>query len=111
MKVAPEGPACHTGEVSCFFNSIALEGETEPVGPGILGKLYRILEGRRTEEPDDSYVASLYSKGLKKILEKVAKRPESSKRPQKRKTTTRQCTNWSTSGFILSCLPRTKVLI
>ncbi len=71
LQVTPEGPACHTGTVSCFFNSIELEGEKEPVGPGILGKLYKILEGRKTGNSDDSYVASLYSKGLEKILEKV----------------------------------------
>ncbi len=72
MKVAPAGPACHTGQTSCFFNSIELEGGTEPIGPGILGKLYKILEARKTEEAKNSYVTSLYSKGLEKILEKVA---------------------------------------
>jgi phosphoribosyl-ATP pyrophosphohydrolase/phosphoribosyl-AMP cyclohydrolase len=74
MSVAPVGPACHTGTVSCFFNNIDLdgEGETAPVGPGIIGKLYKILEERKGEAPDNSYVASLYAKGLDKILEKVA---------------------------------------
>ncbi|MBE9527829.1 MAG: bifunctional phosphoribosyl-AMP cyclohydrolase/phosphoribosyl-ATP diphosphatase HisIE [Proteobacteria bacterium] len=72
MAVAPVGPACHTGTVSCFFNKIDIGEETEPVGPGIVGKLYKILEERKNEAPDNSYVASLYSKGLGKILEKVA---------------------------------------
>lgn len=31
-----------------------------------------MLEARKASEPDQSYVASLYSKGMDKILEKVA---------------------------------------
>ena len=37
----------------------------------MLGKLADTLEMRKTADPDSSYVASLYSKGLDKILEKV----------------------------------------
>lgn len=37
----------------------------------ILNELDAILEARKTESPDSSYVASLYAKGLDKILEKV----------------------------------------
>src|SRR6476659_4716538 len=29
IKVDPLGPACHTGERTCFFNSVELEGEVE----------------------------------------------------------------------------------
>lgn len=37
----------------------------------VLNALGDILEQRKTAEPDSSYVASLYAKGLNKILEKV----------------------------------------
>ena len=37
----------------------------------ILKALQRTLESRKSAEPDSSYVASLYTKGLNKILEKV----------------------------------------
>lgn len=37
----------------------------------ILAKLADTLEERKSAEPDSSYVASLYAKGLDKILEKV----------------------------------------
>ena len=37
----------------------------------ILKELGDILESRKGAEPDSSYVASLYHKGLNKILEKV----------------------------------------
>ena len=36
-----------------------------------LNKLALILEERKQADPDDSYVASLYAKGLDKILKKV----------------------------------------
>lgn len=36
-----------------------------------LTQLAAVLEARKTATPDDSYVASLYAKGLNKILEKV----------------------------------------
>ncbi|MBX2835164.1 MAG: phosphoribosyl-ATP diphosphatase [Micavibrio sp.] len=37
----------------------------------ILSKLYEILQQRKNENPEDSYVASLYKKGAKKINAKI----------------------------------------
>ena len=37
----------------------------------ILNQLAEVLEQRKTAEPDSSYVASLYSKGLDAILKKI----------------------------------------
>ena len=37
----------------------------------VLVALARTLEARKSESPDTSYVASLYHKGINKILEKV----------------------------------------
>ena len=37
----------------------------------VLTKLARVLEQRKTADAEDSYVASLFAKGLNKILEKV----------------------------------------
>lgn len=37
----------------------------------IIDKLFEVLEGRKSEDPEKSYVASLYHKGTKKICEKV----------------------------------------
>ena len=37
----------------------------------ILARLHTVLEARKQAAPDSSYVASLYHKGLNKILEKV----------------------------------------
>lgn len=37
----------------------------------VLTQLAAVLEQRKQEDPEKSYVASLYAKGLNKILEKV----------------------------------------
>ena len=34
-------------------------------------ELYKIIEGRKQEKPDDSYVASLLQKGRDRIVQKV----------------------------------------
>jgi phosphoribosyl-AMP cyclohydrolase / phosphoribosyl-ATP pyrophosphohydrolase len=53
--VEPAGPACHTGERTCFHN-----GELEPPVPGeALAVLERTISERRAERPEGSYTASL----------------------------------------------------
>ena len=37
----------------------------------VLGKLVQTLENRKNADPDSSYVASLYDKGLDEILKKI----------------------------------------
>lgn len=37
----------------------------------VLSELAKVLEQRKSAKPDESYVSSLYAKGLNKILEKV----------------------------------------
>ncbi|MBI5643446.1 MAG: bifunctional phosphoribosyl-AMP cyclohydrolase/phosphoribosyl-ATP diphosphatase HisIE [Deltaproteobacteria bacterium] len=70
LLVEPLGPACHTGERTCFYRKLG--GETaKPPGPRIIKELYHIVKGRKNASPDKSYVASLYAKGLEKILSKV----------------------------------------
>jgi len=72
VGVEPAGPACHTGERSCFYRSIVEgEGAGAPTGPGVLASLYDVLMERKKADPEKSYVASLYKKGREKILEKI----------------------------------------
>jgi phosphoribosyl-AMP cyclohydrolase / phosphoribosyl-ATP pyrophosphohydrolase len=52
--VEPAGPACHTGERTCFYR-----GEMTPEPAEALAKLERTIEERRTASPDDSYTARL----------------------------------------------------
>jgi phosphoribosyl-AMP cyclohydrolase / phosphoribosyl-ATP pyrophosphohydrolase len=56
--VDPAGPACHTGERSCFFRTT--DGERpEPVAHEALPALERTLAERRAERPEGSYTAEL----------------------------------------------------
>lgn len=71
LMVDSKGPACHTGERTCFFRRIEAGVIPVPTGPSVLKALYKILGERKKAGPGKSYVASLYSKGLPKILEKV----------------------------------------
>ena len=53
--VEPEGPACHTGERTCFHN-----GEAQRLAPHeALPALERTIEARRTAAPAESYTAEL----------------------------------------------------
>jgi phosphoribosyl-ATP pyrophosphohydrolase/phosphoribosyl-AMP cyclohydrolase len=55
--VEPAGPACHTGERTCFHR--ALDGEPTPVSHEALPGLERTLRARREERPEGSYTAQL----------------------------------------------------
>ncbi len=53
--VEPAGPACHTGERTCFFT-----GELEPPAPHeVLPGLERTLAQRAAERPEGSYTVQL----------------------------------------------------
>jgi phosphoribosyl-ATP pyrophosphohydrolase/phosphoribosyl-AMP cyclohydrolase len=52
--VDPTGPACHTGERTCFFR-----GDTEPTAGEALAALERTIAARAAERPDGSYTAEL----------------------------------------------------
>lgn len=69
-RVRPSGPACHTGEVSCFYRT--LRGEEEIRGAEIISRVFAAIEDRRKHRPPGSYVASLFEKGKDAILGKVA---------------------------------------
>ena len=74
LKVEPDGPACHTGETSCFFtpmDGLPDEYEVTESGPGILDELFGVIRDRQSEQPDDSYTARLLREGTGRIAQKV----------------------------------------
>jgi phosphoribosyl-ATP pyrophosphohydrolase/phosphoribosyl-AMP cyclohydrolase len=52
--VEPAGPACHTGERTCFFT-----GDLDPAPHEVLPQLERTLVARQTERPAGSYTVEL----------------------------------------------------
>jgi phosphoribosyl-AMP cyclohydrolase / phosphoribosyl-ATP pyrophosphohydrolase len=68
VVVEKDGPACHTGEESCFFQPV---WQSESLNEFSLQQLYGLLEGRKEEKPEGSYTTYLFEKGIDKILKKV----------------------------------------
>ena len=65
ISVHPTGPTCHTGSDTCW-------NEENKSYFGFFTELETIIKGRK-ENPEnkDSYVASLFRKGMNKIAQKV----------------------------------------
>lgn len=77
VLVKPTGPACHTGEESCFHRAIqdagmsAGTGEIKPDLGATLTELYALVESRKSVRPEGSYTTYLFEQGLDKILKKI----------------------------------------
>ena len=63
--VEPAGPACHTGERTCFHR-----GDMDPQPGEALATLERTIEDRRRADPASSYTATLLTR-QERIGEKV----------------------------------------
>lgn len=68
VEVVKNGPACHTGAESCFFNPVYLSDELKAFS---YEGLYELIRGRKTNPQEGSYTTYLFQKGLDKILKKV----------------------------------------
>lgn len=79
LRVEPAGPACHTGERSCFFTVVggqwseSREPKSEIRNPpsDVLGELYRVIQDRQRNPPPGSYTARLLAEGLGRVAQKV----------------------------------------
>ena len=60
----PTGPTCHTGTDSCW-------GEENTADYGFLSELEAVIQDRKENPDDASYVNSLFKKGINKIAQKV----------------------------------------
>jgi len=64
VKAIPLGPTCHKGTDTCW-------GEENTDQFGFLTALEDVIRDRRKNAPENSYVSSLFSKGINKIAQKV----------------------------------------
>lgn len=63
IKATPTGPVCHTGADTCW-------NETN-LSTDFISTLENIIAQRKKMSPENSYVASLFSKGINKVAQKV----------------------------------------
>jgi phosphoribosyl-ATP pyrophosphohydrolase/phosphoribosyl-AMP cyclohydrolase len=63
IKATPDGPVCHTGADTCF--------NEKNMTAAFLNDLEKIIQLRKTDGPETSYVNSLFKKGINKIAQKV----------------------------------------
>ena len=74
FQVEPEGPACHTGNATCFFTPLE-EGEpqfqSQERGAGILEELFAVIQERKRDLPEGSYTAELLKAGTGRVAQKV----------------------------------------
>lgn len=64
FKVNPVGPVCHTGADTCW-------DEKNSIDISFLSKLEEVISERKNQNPESSYTASLFAKGINKIAQKV----------------------------------------
>jgi phosphoribosyl-AMP cyclohydrolase / phosphoribosyl-ATP pyrophosphohydrolase len=76
-RVEPRGPACHTGEQTCFYTSLAGDGvgvatADRDVGFGtMVERLAGTIAQRHREMPEGSYTAGLIQQGTERLAQKV----------------------------------------
>ncbi|MEG0829899.1 MAG: bifunctional phosphoribosyl-AMP cyclohydrolase/phosphoribosyl-ATP diphosphatase HisIE [Anaerovoracaceae bacterium] len=68
VEVIKDGPACHTGAESCFFQSVYINPKQTPFS---YDGLYDMIEERKTQPKEGSYTTYLFDKGMDKILKKI----------------------------------------
>ena len=68
VVVEKDGPACHTGSDSCFFQPV---WQSDTLQEFSLQGLYDLLTDRKEKMPEGSYTTYLFDKGIDKILKKV----------------------------------------
>ena len=71
LQVIPAGPACHTGNTSCFYRNMMTD-ETNALGNiDILPKLFALIADRKNNPVEGSYTNYLFREGVDKIGKKI----------------------------------------
>ena len=72
VRAEPTGPACHTGNETCFFTDRSPDDlQFERQDGNVLEELFGVIRERKRTMPSDSYVAGLFEKGIGRIAKKI----------------------------------------
>lgn len=77
IRVNPRGPACHTGEKTCFFHDVREDGSISKTTNQVFTKgtiieqVMEEIEDRKQSKVENSYTNYLFDKGIDKIGKKV----------------------------------------
>jgi phosphoribosyl-ATP pyrophosphohydrolase/phosphoribosyl-AMP cyclohydrolase len=73
VLVEPAGPACHTGEPSCFYRRVPDQAKMDPpsFASPVLSNLQAVIQDRKANPQPESYTCKLFDGGLPRILKKV----------------------------------------
>ena len=63
VRARPAGPVCHKGTDTCWAE------ENYPAG--FLGQLEQVIQSRKGGDPESSYTARLFARGINKVAQKV----------------------------------------
>ena len=106
VEVKPNGPACHTGAVTCFHNEIiglkkSADKASDEAGAAsasassgsesrfeVLAELESVIAERERERPEGAYTTYLFDKGVDKILKKIGEEASEQSSPPKIKIMT-----------------------
>lgn len=69
-KVHQIGAACHTGNRSCFFKTLAAKEHKEKDPLKVFEEEYAVIKDRKEHPKEGSYTNYLFDKGIDKILKK-----------------------------------------
>jgi len=70
-KVDQVGPACHTGNATCFFQHLAGNDYDETNPLRVFESVYQVIADRMEHPKEGSYTNYLFEKGIDKILKKI----------------------------------------
>lgn len=71
VQVIPAGPACHTGNTTCFYRNLVTNDDLDSGNMEILRNLYNLITDRKVNPVKDSYTNYLFEKGVDKICKKI----------------------------------------
>lgn len=76
VLVDQKGVSCHTGQRTCFFTKLGDNNRSAPSfgamkGGRTLDEVYQVVDDRKRNPKEGSYVSTLFEKGVDTILKKI----------------------------------------